>query len=339
MHKRTVVLLLIACAATPSAALADGTPPPPPPPPTPTPTPPPPVPPPPAAKISLQLAKLLRSGKTELALTGQSVSVHGTISPYVAGEQVTVRAQRGHKKLLVRAMAVHPVAGTTDGQFNFRVKSAKPGRLAVRASHLATANLGTGVAKTVHVRVLRPQASFGSRGPVVDLVQAGLARLHYAISRSGRYDDSTGRAVLAYRKVNHLARVEAIDRQILLRLIRGVGTFKPRYPSQGRHVEADLSRQVLVELNGDTPYRIYHMSSGKPSTPTVLGTFHVYSKTPGVNAKLMFDSNYFIGGYAIHGYPDVPPYAASHGCLRIPNADAPSVFAWVRVGTTVDVYR
>jgi lipoprotein-anchoring transpeptidase ErfK/SrfK len=53
----------------------------------------------------------------------------------------------------------------------------------------------------------------------------------------------------------------------------------------------------------------------------------------------MFDSNYFIGGYAIHGYPDVPPYAASHGCLRIPNADAPTVFAWVKLGTTVDVYR
>jgi lipoprotein-anchoring transpeptidase ErfK/SrfK len=52
----------------------------------------------------------------------------------------------------------------------------------------------------------------------------------------------------------------------------------------------------------------------------------------------MYFSNYFIGGYAIHGYFDVPTYNASHGCLRIPNADAVSVYNWVRVGDRIDVY-
>jgi lipoprotein-anchoring transpeptidase ErfK/SrfK len=83
---------------------------------------------------------------------------------------------------------------------------------------------------------------------------------------------------------------------------------------------------------------IYPTSSGKPSTPTVTGHFQVYSKVPGFNSESMFDSNYFISGYAIHGYPEVPTYAASHGCLRVPNLDAPAIFAWVRIGTTVDVY-
>ena len=36
----------------------------------------------------------------------------------------------------------------------------------------------------------------------------------------------------------------------------------------------------------------------------------------------MVDSNYFIRGYAIHGYAEVPTYAASHGCLRVPIPDA-----------------
>ena len=72
------------------------------------------------------------------------------------------------------------------------------------------------------------------------------------------------------------------------------------------------------------------MSSGKPSTPTVIGRFRVYSKTPGVNSEGMVDSNYFIRGYAIHGYAEVPTYAASHGCLRVPIPDAPAIFAWVR---------
>ena len=84
---------------------------------------------------------------------------------------------------------------------------------------------------------------------------------------------------------------------------------------------------------------LYTMSSGKPSTPTVIGRFRVYSKTPGTNAEGMVDSNYFIRGYAIHGYAEVPTYAASHGCLRVPIPDAPSIYAWVQYGTPVDVYN
>jgi lipoprotein-anchoring transpeptidase ErfK/SrfK len=111
-----------------------------------------------------------------------------------------------------------------------------------------------------------------------------------------------------------------------------------RYPKHGHHVEADLSKQVLVLIDHGKVQRIYHMSSGKPSTPTVLGSFHVYRKSPGTNSHGMVHSSYFIGGYAIHGYVDVPPYAASHGCLRVPISNAWSIFTWVRMGDVVDVY-
>ena len=53
----------------------------------------------------------------------------------------------------------------------------------------------------------------------------------------------------------------------------------------------------------------------------------------------MVDSNYFIRGYAIHGYAEVPTYAASHGCLRVPIPDAPAIYGWVPYGTPVDVYN
>jgi lipoprotein-anchoring transpeptidase ErfK/SrfK len=123
------------------------------------------------------------------------------------------------------------------------------------------------------------------------------------------------------------------------RLQRGRGEFRVRFPHHGRHVEADLAHQVLAEiLPGGRVERIYTMSSGKPSTPTVVGNFHVYSKTPGTNHKGMVDYNYFVGGYAIHGYAQVPTYPASHGCLRIPIPDAAPVFGWMHVGTPVDVY-
>jgi lipoprotein-anchoring transpeptidase ErfK/SrfK len=112
-----------------------------------------------------------------------------------------------------------------------------------------------------------------------------------------------------------------------------------RYAQDGRHVEANLTKQVLAEIEpGGRVRAIYTMSSGKPSTPTVVGRFRVYMKTPGENSEGMVDSNYFIRGYAIHGYAEVPTYAASHGCLRVPIPDAPAIYAWVHEGTPVDVY-
>jgi lipoprotein-anchoring transpeptidase ErfK/SrfK len=71
----------------------------------------------------------------------------------------------------------------------------------------------------------------------------------------------------------------------------------------------------------------------------VRGSFRVYSKTPGTNSKGMVNSLYFIRGYAIHGYPDVPVYPASHGCLRIPIPNARFMFRWLDYRDRVDVYR
>ncbi len=97
---------------------------------------------------------------------------------------------------------------------------------------------------------------------------------------------------------------------------------------------------MLAEIEpGGRVHAIYTMSSGKPSTPTVIGRFQVYSKTPGTNSEGMVDSNYFIRGYAIHGYAEVPTYAASHGCLRVPIPNAAAIYSWVQYGTPVDVYN
>jgi len=157
---------------------------------------------------------------------------------------------------------------------------------------------------------------------------------------SGTFDEGTGRALVAFRKMAGLERVEYAGTDVFDRIAHGGGSFHVHYPGDGRHVEADLTRQVLAEIErGGSVRALYTMSSGKPSTPTVIGRFQVYSKTPGENSEGMVDSNYFIRGYAIHGYHEVPTYAASHGCLRIPIPDAPAVFGWVQMGTPVDVYN
>jgi len=191
------------------------------------------------------------------------------------------------------------------------------------------------------VRVLAVNGNIapGQGGPATRLLQRGLAKLHYAVPRSGVDDAGTQRAVLAWRKVTHRPRTFTASRDVLLGVLAGRGAWAVRHPGDGHHVEADLSLQVLALVDGSRVHRIYHMSSGKPSTPTILGRFRVYRKEPGTNAHGMVDSDYFIGGYAIHGYESVPVYNASHGCLRVPIPDAPSIYRWVRMGDVVWVER
>src|SRR2546423_360627 len=49
---------------------------------------------------------------------------------------------------------------------------------------------------------------------------------------------------------------------------------------------------------------------------------------------------YFNGGVAVHGFPDVPPYPASHGCVRVTDAAMDWLWATGRtpVGRPVWVY-
>jgi L,D-transpeptidase catalytic domain len=304
-----------------------------PPAPTPTPTP---APAPAPASISLTLERVHRLGDDQVVLRGDRLRVRGVVAPFVAGQTVVVRLYKGRTKLAAKAVAVRPGAGG-NGAFVVSLKPGK-GRMTVRASHRGTAAQATAVAKPRRVIGVTPHASLGDRGPAVRLVQSRLARLRYAVARSGRFDASTARAVVAYRKVRGWSRVGIASRDVVRGLLAGRGGFKARYPGHGKHVEADLSRQVLVLLRGRRVHRIYSTSSGAAVTPTVLGRFRVYRRTFGTNALGMVHTSYFIGGYAIHGYHSVPTFPASHGCLRVPIPNALSIYRWLSFGDRVDVY-
>jgi peptidoglycan hydrolase-like protein with peptidoglycan-binding domain len=220
----------------------------------------------------------------------------------------------------------------------FSFKPRKAGRLRVTIAHAATAQQKAFSASQT-LDTITPAAGYPARGLQVEFLQAKLAALGYATSRGGFYDGFTQRAVVAFRKLNGLPRITSADRTVFSRAARGIGGFHVRYPEHGRHVEARLSRQVLALIEpGGRVYRIYTTSSGKPSTPTVRGHFRFYSKQFGTNSHGMVHSSYFIRGYAIHGYYDVPTYAASHGCLRVPIPSARAIFDWVHIGDRIDVY-
>jgi hypothetical protein len=296
------------------------------------------VPAPASASGSIRLVLQRTHGHPARGVVGERFVVRGIVAPYVAGQKVVVRVYRNGRSVLARRLGLSPLGNGT-AQFHFGYRPPHSGLLQVRAEHPATPQLAAFAAKPVSVRYESPQLSIGSGGAAVWILQRELAAQHYQVAVDGRFDSSTGRALLAFRKVTRQARVESAGSRVFQLLQEGAGRFHVRYRHDGNHVEADLSRQVLAEIErGGKVRRIVTISSGKPSTPTVIGRFRVYGKEPGTNSHGMVDSNYFIRGYAIHGYAEVPPYPASHGCLRIPIPDAAAVYAWVQVGYPVDVY-
>jgi peptidoglycan hydrolase-like protein with peptidoglycan-binding domain len=293
---------------------------------------------PPAPRLSITTEQVKVHGGRASALTGQAWRVRVVLTPAVPGQTAVVRFYRnGHR---VKAAQL-PLAPSATGKSAFVVvpfTSGRRGRIVVRATHFATPLLGTLKAKGVGVSVVAPRLRPGSRGPAVRVLQAQLAHLGYVVGRAGLYDARTARAVLAFRKVTGMRRSSIASSDVFRRLARGGGVFRVRFPGHGKHVEADLSRQVIALIDAGKVERIYPVSSGKPSTPTIRGHFRVYLRSPGTNAKGMYMSSYFIRGYAIHGYPSVPVFPASHGCIRVPNSEAVSIYRWLSFGDIVDVY-
>ena len=117
---------------------------------------------------------------------------------------------------------------------------------------------------------------------------------------------------------------------------------RPRYPGPADHIEVDKTRQVLYVVRGGRVTTIVPVSTaGVPGDYTPTGRFAIYRKVIGFDPSplgTLYDPMYFTGGYAIHGNPSVPPYPASHGCIRVPMWIAPLLYATNDYGETVYVY-
>jgi L,D-transpeptidase catalytic domain len=327
------IVATAAALAVPPLALADGPPPEPgPPPPAPAPPPAPPQP----GSARIDVVRSVRFHGRAYVLSGSRVTLQGHVTPYVAGQLLTVTIRSPHRRPAVVHASV--VARGAEGVFNVVFKVRRAVSYRVTAVHAPTPEQLAFSAQAA-VQAVAGRGGQGARGVGIALLKQGLRRLGYPAGSGPFWTGKLGREVLTFRKVNGMARVFTADRHVFAMVFAGRGAFELRHPRAGRHVEFDWSRQVLALASGSKVVAVYHASSGKPSTPTVLGTFHFYSKAPGTNAKGMFMSNYFTRGYAVHGYPDVPTYAASHGCIRVPNADAPAIYARIRIGEPIFIYR
>ena len=183
----------------------------------------------------------------------------------------------------------------------------------------------------------------GAHGDAVAVMQTYLADQTFLpwTSVNGKYDYRTTQAVMAFQGWNGLTRTGTADLKTLKRLARGKRP-RPWRKYHGRRIEVHISKQVALLISKrNKVVRAIHISSGAGGR-TPLGDFKVYRKER-MSWSVPFSTwlplaSYFHGGFAFHQYPDVPGFAASHGCVRVSAPEAPTMYAYAKVGTPAHVH-
>jgi hypothetical protein len=203
---------------------------------------------------------------------------------------------------------------------------------------MANAALGGDSTVRKSWRVSFPSLHPGECSKVVKGFKKELAKMGYVSGGGKCFNGRLGREVLAYRKVNDMNRSQKAGAGLVKSVFGGKGAYHPKYPNAGEHAEVPLSKQVLVLIKKGKPFAIYPVSTGKPSTPTITGHYTFYRQEPGYNSEGMYYSFYWHNGYAVHGYAEVPNYAASHGCVRTFIADQPRIYEQLHYGESIFVF-
>jgi L,D-transpeptidase catalytic domain len=276
----------------------------------------------------------LHGGRAEIYST---VPVAGSVSPFAPHQKVDVTFYLNGRKLLRRTVRVSQGAGGA-GAFQSSIVLRKDGKYAAAAHLEATDTTRGDTTVRKSWRVSFPSLAQGDCGRVVKGFKKAMAQMGYASGGGSCLNGRTGREVLAYRKVNGLSRNEHAGKGLVKRVFGGHGGYRVRHPEAGEHAEVPLAKQVLVLSKGKRPFAIYPVSTGKPSTPTITGEYSFYRREPGYNAEGMYYSFYWHNGYAVHGYAEVPNYAASHGCIRTFIADQPRIYDQLHYGEPIFVF-
>jgi hypothetical protein len=275
-----------------------------------------------SAQAAVRVRPVLRAGFRGPRVLGGRLRVSGRVLPHQAG-RILVRA--GDRSFRARV--------DRKGRFRVTVPTPGPGRTLLRVV-LRPARGYVRATRALALRVRAPSLGPGSRGAAVTALERRLAALRYTVRGIDRlYAGDTVDAVLAFQKVHGLPRTGRVDSRIW-RALRGARTPSPRF--LGSHVEVYKGRQVAFEVRGGRVAGITHVSTGATGN-TPLGTWRVYRKVNGWDWVLWYPL-YFHRGFALHGYPSVPAYPASHGCVRLPMWFAPGFHARWPSGATVRIF-
>jgi hypothetical protein len=252
-----------------------------------------------SAAVAVRVQPRLRSRIIGRRVIGHRVLVIGRVVPARAGQLMLGRTR-------VRVSAA--------GRFRVRLPTSRGPRFARRLRLRPRAGY-VPVARPVRLHLVLPPLRLGSHGPAVRALKQRLWELRYALPGiDAGFGYRTYEAVLTLQKVHGLARTGRVGREVWRRLWHGAPPT-PRV-RRGDYIEVDKSRQVLMEVRGGRVERVIHVSTGATGN-TPIGTWRVYSEVVGWS-WVLWQPMYFLRGFAIHGYPSVPPWPASHGCVRVP---------------------
>lgn len=182
----------------------------------------------------------------------------------------------------------------------------------------------------------------GDEGADVVALQERLLQLGYWLpTADGDFDANTHHAVVALQKTIGVARDGVAGPTVHLALSRGVRP-EPR-SGTGAVIEVHRASQLLLLVDDGELRWVLDTSTGDADHTTPAGRFRINREIDGYRyAPLgtLYRPKYFNGGIAIHGYPSVPPYPASHGCVRVTNAAMDWLWAndEAPIGRTVWVY-
>jgi len=262
-----------------------------------------------------------------------TVTVRGVVAPAHHDGRVEVALIRGGRTVEVRTAAMN-----ANGAFATTFRIDAVGHYRARAS-FAAEDLLRGKATSAADWTPLPRLASGDGSVFVELLEQRLTELDYRLAgaKDGRYDARTADAVVAFHKVHGMERVFVVREATWRRLAR------PRSPNPRRtwrdfHFEVDQTRQVLYTVEQGEITSILHISTGAGGA-THDGTYRVHRKLAGFSPNHLYYPSYFDGLRALHGWTEVPTYAASHGCVRIPYWNARWVFALASYGTRVVIYH
>lgn len=281
--------------------------------------------------VTVRVHPLLSARLVGPRVVGKPLAVAVRVQPETAGP-IRVRAIRNGRAAssrLVYGAGRVGLATSALGEVRVRVETVpEPGYAAA--------------ARELRAALRPPLLAYGASSPAVAQLLRSLAALHYAVPPiQTSFDSDVLESVYAFEKVQGLPRTGAVGSAFWARLERPFEP-RPRYGQPASHIEVNKTKQVLYVVRGGEIVLISPVSTaGIPGYYTPVGRFAIYRKVPGYDPSplgVLYKPMYFTGGYAIHGNPSVPPYPASHGCVRVPNFVIERLYRTEPYGETVYVY-
>lgn len=187
----------------------------------------------------------------------------------------------------------------------------------------------------------KPRTSLirGDSGAKVLELQRRLSELGYWLGEpDASFGSLTQQAVYAFQKSAGLSRDGVVGPRTNRALEAGI---RPKVTLSGDGVEIVLEHQILIVVRDGRARTILNTSTGdgeeytstsgnRAIATTPRGRFTVYR---GVDGPLtnslgqLWRPRFFNRGIAVHGSPNIPPFAASHGCARLSNAAIDMIWA------------